>query len=110
MLDAPSGQFFTSLQWDTLYALLDGVVPGVASKSKAVELDSDAHYVVLPDDEFDQLLDEAAKKLPEGQTRDDLAEFLSTNLVDDEVVRDEVLRTLSRGPTAQLAGLLDMLK
>ena len=111
MIDAPSGQFFTSEQWDVLYALLDGALPGLVPKSKALELSDDFRFVVLPDDEFDLILDETAEKLPEGQTRNDLATFLSTHLVDNDKVRDDVLRTLSKSSSvAQLAGLLGMLK
>lgn len=111
MLDAPSNAFFTKEQWDTLFALMDGALPGVIPDSQRLELTDVSRFVVVPDHEFNQLVDEAVPKLPEGQTRENLVAYLSTRLMDDEKVRDDVLRTLARGTTnAPLAKLLDTMK
>jgi hypothetical protein len=106
----PAGDFLTPEQWDVLFALMDGALPGFTSKSRARQL-GEAHHVALPDDEFDKILDEASKFLPEGQTREDLAEFLAGRPASEQAVRDDCLRTLEVHPgKSKLGPVMNLLK
>lgn len=106
---APSGDFMTKDQWDVWHALLDGALPAVTSKSRAT--DDDRHQVVLPDDEFDHLLKEASKGLPDGRGAEDVLDFFASRLGADTLVRDDCLRILARSPgRSKLAGVMGILK
>jgi hypothetical protein len=98
----------TKDQWDIWHALLDGALPAVTSKSRATD---DRHQVVLPDDEFDHLLKEAAKGLPDGRTAEDVVDFFANRLGADPLVRDDCLRMLTGSPGRfKLAGVMGILK
>lgn len=99
----PSGDFMTEDQWETLYALMDGALPGFASKSKAAQLLNSEH-VTVPDEEFEILVDKATEMLPKGQTRDDLERWLADNPVKREEIREDVVRTLSHSPSRHKLG------
>lgn len=105
---SPSGDFMTPDQWEVFYALVDGALPAITSKSKAAD---DGFQIALPDDEFDELLKQAAKGLPDGQVTDDLVDFFASRLSTDPGIRDDCLRMLSRSPAkAKLAGVMGMMK
>lgn len=106
----PSDDFMTREQWDVFFALVDGVVPAFAPRSKAGR-DGAGSAVLLPDHEYEALLDDAAATLPAGQSRDQLAEFLASRMSTDRALREELVRSLARSPGRhQLAGLMDFLK
>lgn len=105
----PPSDFLTPVQWEVFYALMDGALPGFTSKSRAPQL-GETHHVALPDDEFDKILDEASQFLPEGQTRDDLADFLAARPASEQALRDDCLRTLDVSPGKNKLGpVMDML-
>ena len=108
---APSGDFMTTDQWDVWHALLDGALPAVTSKSRATG-DRHQDQVVLPDDEFDRLLEEASKGLlPDGPGAEDVVGFFASRLGADPLVRDDCLRMLARSPArSKLAGVMGILK
>ncbi len=112
----------TQLQWDVYFALLDGAMPGVVSqsrsKSKSKSLAQPESYVVVPDDEFEKLLDQAVEALPpaaavsgEGTpSRDDLRTYLEYKLVDDPAVLEDCVGMLVRnGERENLAQVLHLL-
>lgn len=106
----PSGDWMAKDQWDTLYALMDGALPGYTSKSKAAQLLKSEH-VTVPDDEFEVLVEKAAEMLPKGQTREDLERWLADNPMKRDEVKEDALRTLSHSPGKEKLGpAMSMLK
>ena len=105
---SPPGDFMTPDQWEVFYALVDGALPAITSKSKAA---GDGRQIVLPDDEFEELLKQAAKGLPDGQTTEDLADFFASRLAAEPGLRDDCLRMLAASPArSKLAGVMGMMK
>lgn len=99
----PSGDWMTKDQWEILYALMDGALPGYTSKSKAAQLLKSEH-VTIPDDEFEVMIEKATEMLPKGQTREDLERFLAENPVKGNECREDALRTLSFSPSKEKLG------
>lgn len=108
----PNDDFMTKLQWDTFYALLDGVMPGFTSQSSLSAGSHDPHnYIALPDNEFEALVDRAVQALPESPpSRDGLRSFLEYRVAADANVRQDCLAVLARSAQRdKLAAVLHLL-
>lgn len=104
--DPPSGEFMSIAQWETFFALLDGVLPSITSAATS----TDASRLVLPKDEFEKALDRAARSLQDPPSKDVLKAYLEYRPSEDEAFRTDVLRTLSiAAQKRQLAKVLNML-
>lgn len=99
----PSGDFMTEEQWETLYALMDGALPGYTSKSKAASSPK-SECVAVPDDEFELLVQKATEMLPKGKSREDLERWLAENPVQSDAIRQDTVRTLSFNPSKEKLG------
>lgn len=107
--DDPPFDFFTPIQWDVLFALVDGVLPSVTSRSAVTD---EQGQIQLPDDEFDNVLEKSTKSLAAPATKDNIRAFLQDRPAHDARVRDNLMRTLTfSSPTQQkrLAGLLSIM-
>lgn len=107
--DAPPFDFFTPLQWDVLFALVDGVLPSITSESTVTD---EQGQIQLPDHEIDHVLETSTKSLAAPATRDNIRAFLQDRPAYDERVRENIMRTLAFSPPAQqkrLAGLLSLM-
>ncbi|KAF5017993.1 hypothetical protein F66182_10042 [Fusarium sp. NRRL 66182] len=107
--DAPPDDFFTPIQWSVLFALFDGVLPSITSKSALAD---EQGQVQLPDDEFDHILDSSVKSLAAPATRDSIRAFLEDRPAHDARFRDNIVRTLAFTSPAQqkrFAGLLSLM-
>ncbi|KAH6963805.1 hypothetical protein DER45DRAFT_123402 [Fusarium avenaceum] len=107
--DAPPQDFFTPIQWDVLFAIVDGVLPSITSESTV----TDEHaQIQLPDHELDDILQRSVKSLASPATKDNIRAFLQDRPVDDARFRDNLVRTLALSPPAQqkrLASLLSLM-
>ncbi|KAF4968041.1 hypothetical protein FSARC_4509 [Fusarium sarcochroum] len=107
--DAPPDDFFTPTQWDVLFALVDGALPSIASKSAVTD---EQGQIQLPDTEFDNVLDRSVKSLSAPATKDNVRAFLAERPAHDARFKDNLMRTLAiTSPTQQkrLAGLLSLM-
>lgn len=107
--DAPPDDFLNPTQWRVVYALLDGALPSIASKSALKDKDG---QIILPDDELDRVLEDALASLAGPATQRNLREFLEERPSEDARFRENVLRTLSLTPPDQqrkLAGFLSLM-
>ncbi|CEI38975.1 unnamed protein product [Fusarium venenatum] len=96
--DAPPFDFFTPIQWDVLFALVDGVLPSITSESAVTD---EQGQIQLPDHEIDHVLETSTKSLAAPATRDNIRAFLQDRPAYDERVRDNLMRTLACSPPAQ---------
>lgn len=106
MPDPPSGDFMTVEQWETIFALLDGVIPAIAEAS----MFSEKAHLTLSTSEYEKLLERGTKSLLEAPSRDSVKEFLRYRPSDDEAFRLDVLNTLAITPQRkQLAKIMNLL-
>lgn len=107
---APSPDFMSQDQWDILYALLDGILPAATAASDPASGDGTTS-IVVPDDEFEKILDGINKTLLDPPPREKLKEFLGMRVIDDPKFRDDCLRSLYIVPQrGQLASIMSILK
>jgi hypothetical protein len=109
--EAPPSDFFTETQWDVFYAILDGVLPSIVPQAAGAADDGSA--LVMPQDEFKRLLDEAAGILHElpPPPRETLAAYMGQRSADEAAFRLDCLRLLAMTPARhKLAKLLNFLK
>lgn len=107
--DAPPDDFLNPTQWRVVYALLDGALPSIASKSALKDKDG---QIILPNYELDRVLEDALASLAGPATKRNLLEFLEERPSNDARFRENVLRTLSLTPPEQqrkLAGFLSLM-
>ncbi|EMT65475.1 hypothetical protein NOF04DRAFT_10755 [Fusarium oxysporum II5] len=107
--DAPPNDFFSPIQWDVFFALVDGVLPSITSESDVTD---DQGQIQLPDHEVNAVLDRSAEALAAPATRDNIRAFLRDRPVNDARFRDNLMRTLAISPPDQLkrlAGLLSLM-
>ncbi|KAH6610304.1 long chain fatty alcohol oxidase [Trichoderma cornu-damae] len=103
----PSDDFMTRGQWDTLWALLDGVLPSYAPASAVTDRGA---QIAIPDDEFHRLVDRIAGSLDNAPSREDMVEFLAFRPSAYPPFRDDCVRNLALSPAkAKLAGVLGTL-
>ncbi|KAG6096487.1 hypothetical protein E4U31_005436, partial [Claviceps sp. LM219 group G6] len=74
--DVPPRDFMRPAQWETLFALLDGVLPSVksaaslslsldsTSKDQDKEKDEEGGSIILPEEEFEALVEECCGEWP----------------------------------------------
>jgi hypothetical protein len=107
--DAPAKDFMTDAQWETLYALLDGVLPSVTSTTSSAVSDKKTS-LLLSDSEFEALIDSSLAALSNPPARSKLKEYLEFRPSQDEKFRDDCLRSLSIVPQkAELVKVLNLL-
>jgi hypothetical protein len=107
--DAPPTDFFSPIQWDVFFALVDGVLPSITSESDVTD---DQDQIQLPDHEVNAVLDRSAEALAVPATRDNIRAFLRDRPVNDARFKDNLMRTLAISPPDQLkrlAGLLSLM-
>lgn len=122
---SPAGDFMSESQWEVFYALLDGAMPGFIShtrfqtRSKTHTQTSAGGRIVLPDGEFEEILDQAVQALPKAQAgtetnfvtaRDELGQFFEYQPAEDPRIRADSLSVLVRsGQRERLAQVLHLL-
>ncbi|OAQ70462.1 GMC oxidoreductase domain-containing protein [Pochonia chlamydosporia 170] len=107
--DAPAKDFMTDAQWETLYALLDGVLPSITSTTSSVVTDKNTS-ILLSDTEFESLIDDSVAALPNGPARSKVKEYLEFRPSQDEKFREDCLRSLAIVPQrGQLIKVLNLL-
>ncbi|ODA82844.1 hypothetical protein RJ55_01353 [Drechmeria coniospora] len=105
--DPPSDDFMSAEQWETFFALLDGILPSISDTAATTK---EKTRLVLAKDEFEGLLDRMTSSLPGSVGRDDVRDHLQYRPVDDEEFRLDCLRSLAIAPQrAQLAHILHLL-
>lgn len=102
-----SADFMSERQWEVYYALLDGAMPAFTSQSEAGAQVGDR--IVLPDAEFERVLDQAVEALPKNATdletsRDDLRAFLEYRIAADAHIRQDSLAVLFRSSQRDALG------
>lgn len=108
MPQLPSADFMSQDQWDIFYALMDGALPSITSQSAMMDK---TRQISLPDDEYEKVLERAAKVMPAGTDRDALKAFLGHRMTEDPLLRKDCLRMLNGAPQkAQLAKVLELMK
>ena len=109
---APSNDFMTQPQWDTLYALLDGVLPAIKAKS-ACPSGSDRDSLVVSDEEYKKVVDEAirtAKSVPDGASPEKISEFMAYRAIEYPAFREDCLRALYNVPPSARGQLVQTLQ
>lgn len=107
--NAPPTDFFSPVQWDVFFALVDGVLPSITSESDVTD---DQAQIQLPDHQVNAVLDRSTEALAAPATRDNIRAFLRDRPVNDARFRDNLMRTLAISPPDQLkrlAGLLSLM-
>lgn len=100
----PPTDFMTADQWETLWAILDGIMPSYAPASAITDKDT---QIAVPDDEFNGLIDKVRSSLDGAPSREDIAEFLAFRPSAHPAFREDCIRALGVSPArAKLAGVL----
>lgn len=103
----PSTGFMTADQWDTLWAILDGVLPSYVPASAVTDKDK---QIAIPDDEFNGLIDKVRSSLDNAPSREEITEFLAFRPSEHAPFREDCIRGLGVSPAkAKLAGVLGTL-
>lgn len=103
----PPTDFMTADQWDTLWAILDGVLPSYAPASAITDKDN---QVAIPDDEFNALIDKVRGSLDNAPSREEITEFLAFRPSEHPPFRQDCIRNLGISPARlTLAGVLEKL-
>ncbi|PNP47682.1 hypothetical protein TGAMA5MH_01505 [Trichoderma gamsii] len=103
----PPTDFMTADQWETLWAILDGVLPSIAPASAITDKDT---QIAIPDDEFNSLIDKVRSSLDGAPSREEIAEFLAFRPSAHPEFREDCIRGLGVSPArAKLAGVLGTL-
>lgn len=106
--DAPAKDFMTDAQWETLFALLDGVLPSITSTTSSNT--EKGGSILLSDTEFENLIDTAVEALSNAPARSKLKEYLEFRPSQDKQFRDDCLRSLAIVPQrGQLIKVLNLL-
>ncbi|KAK8930471.1 Long-chain-alcohol oxidase FAO2 [Metarhizium anisopliae] len=107
--DPPVKDFMTDAQWETLYALLDGVLPCITSTTSSDVKDKNSG-ILLSDTEFEALIDDCTAALSNPPSRHKIKEYLEFRPSQDENFRDDCLRSLAIVPQRnQLIKILNLL-
>ncbi|EEU46044.1 uncharacterized protein NECHADRAFT_37686 [Fusarium vanettenii 77-13-4] len=96
--ELPPDDFFSPTQWSVFFALMDGAVPSITSKSAATD---DQGQIQLPDDEFDDTVNRALEPLAAPATGDNIRAFLEDRPILDPRFKENLLRTLALSPPSQ---------
>ena len=101
----PPSDFFSPLAWETLWALLDGILPSISARPSP-------NAVVLKESEFDALLDRAGgSRTSPASSKDELRGYFEGRWTDELAFREDVVRMLALSPAkGKLADLLEKLK
>ncbi|KAM0465238.1 hypothetical protein ACHAPV_002236 [Trichoderma viride] len=103
----PPTDFMAADQWETLWAILDGVLPSYAPASAITDKHS---QIAIPDDEFNGLVDKVRSSLDGAPSREEIAEFLAFRPSEHPAFRQDCIRGLGISPArAKLAGVLGTL-
>lgn len=105
----PPDDFFSPTQWSVFFALMDGAVPSITSKSAATD---DQGQIQLHDHEFDDAVSRALERLAAPATGDNIRAFLEDRPIMDPRFKENLLRTLALSPPSQrrrLGGLLTLM-
>jgi hypothetical protein len=104
---APSTDFMNADQWETLWAILDGVLPSYVPASAVTDKDT---QIAIPDDEFNGLIDKVRSSLDGAPSREEITEFLAYRPSEQPAFREDCIRGLGVSPArAKLAGVLGTL-
>lgn len=103
----PPADFMTADQWDTLWAVLDGILPSYAPASAVTDKNK---QIAIPDDEFNDLIDKVRSSLDGAPSREEITEFLAFRPSEHPPFREDCIRNLGISPArAKLAGVLGTL-
>ncbi|TWU76780.1 hypothetical protein ED733_005160 [Metarhizium rileyi] len=107
--DVPAKDFMTDAHWETLYALLDGVLPSITSTTSTHVTDK-CSSILLSDTEFESLIDDSIAAFNNAPSRNEIKEYLEYRPSQDEHFREDVLRSLAIVPhKGQLVKILNLL-
>ncbi|KAK2595760.1 hypothetical protein QQS21_006586 [Conoideocrella luteorostrata] len=107
--EPPVKDFMGEAQWETLFALLDGVLPSITSTTSSTVKDKSGS-ILLSDTEFETLVDESVSALANPPSRDKIKEYLEFRPSQDPKFRDDCLRSLAIVPQrGQLVAVLKLL-
>lgn len=90
--DPPEGQYFTDIQWSTLMAIMDTVIPSI---HKASITSDPSGQLSVPDDEYDNAVAHMRKTVCSPPSNEALDAFLNEKPSDIPEFQDILLRTLS---------------
>ncbi|KAG5967608.1 hypothetical protein E4U56_000703, partial [Claviceps arundinis] len=127
--DVPPRDFMRPAQWETLFALLDGVLPSVKSAASLSPLsldstsqDEEGGSIVLPEEEFEALVEECCgegpllgmgdgkEKAEKARRRERVRAFLEDRPAGGEAFRGDCVRSLMGVPQrGKLAIVMDVL-
>ncbi|GAO13890.1 hypothetical protein UVI_02003940 [Ustilaginoidea virens] len=107
--DAPSRDFMTEAQWETLFALVDGILPSITSATSSAVTDKRGS-IVLSDRDFEKLVDDCVSALSKPPPRNKVKDYLEYRPSQDANVRDSCLRSIADNPQrGQLSTVLNLL-
>ncbi len=111
--DPPTGDCFTEAQWTTLFSIMDTVIPSLQRESAGTELLSQSSGL-LPDEEYDTMIDNLKKTLLSNPTDAQLDEYLSekpsANPEFQELLKRSLLHFSREEARKKLAFLMSALK
>ncbi|QSZ30525.1 hypothetical protein DSL72_000079 [Monilinia vaccinii-corymbosi] len=90
--DPPKGQHFTDLQWSTLMAIMDTVVPSV---HKASITNDPLSQLSVPDDEYNDAISRMRTTISSPPSNEALEAYLNEKPSDIPAFQDILLRTLT---------------
>lgn len=107
MPDAPSGDFMSHEQWETYYALLDGVIPAIVPASILSDKEGE---VSVSEAEFDRIVAQFSASLDNPPDRQTIVEYLAYRPSQNPRFREDCLRLMCISPArfefAKLMALL----
>ena len=107
--EAPSRGFYNKTQWDVLNALVDAVLPSIATKSALGDEDG---RIAIGDQDFDKTGERTIQSLSSSISKESVVEFLAHRPSEDPRFADNFLRTIAMSPPSrqqQLGGLLSLM-
>lgn len=90
--DAPEGEYFTDLQWSTLMAIMDTVVPSV---HKASITNDPSSQLSVPDEEYNTAMTQMRKSVASPPSNEAVEAYLNEKPSDIPAFQDILLRTLT---------------
>lgn len=104
---SPDSSYMSQTGWNTLLALVDGAMPAIKPSSRAK---SPHESLIVSDEEFEEILDDAEKRLPDGPSRELLAEYIEARPIDNPLFCQDCKNTLSAAPQRfQMAKIMNLM-
>ncbi|KAH8815658.1 hypothetical protein F5884DRAFT_187284 [Xylogone sp. PMI_703] len=93
--DPPEGEYFTPIQWTTLLAIMDTVIPSIRKESTALASGKDdTAHVTISDSEYQKAVDNVKKRVVDAPDNDIIEAYLADKPSTNPKFLDLLKRTL----------------